>query len=163
MRTLASIFVVLALGRAAAADDGPRVATKLDASMAVGPLPADDVFDRLDAAVGATMWHRLHVGIGGAVGSGGQASFVGEAYGEVGLWLHASANVDLLIGWRLGRARLTIHDMPVTATMTASLFEVRVHLRPRVDLVVAPFTLTGYYSGLWAFLAGPSVGIAVPW
>ncbi len=105
-----------------------------------------------------TVRHRLHLGVGAGVGNGGEAGLLAEAFGEAGIWLHASARVDLLLGWRLSAARFSIYGMPVHAAMTSSLIELRYRARPNLDVVIQPFTLTGYYNGLWAIVAGPALG-----
>ena len=92
-----------------------------------------------------------------------EASYLAEGFGEVGLWLHASSKIELLLGWRLGAARFSIHSTPTDAVMVEALVELRLHLRPRLDLAIQPFALTGYRSGLWAIMAGPSIGVALPW
>ncbi|HEY3806828.1 MAG TPA: hypothetical protein VGL61_29695 [Kofleriaceae bacterium] len=163
MRRLAIPFVLASLGGIAAADDGSLVSTSLDASACVGPIPNDGTIERLDASAGATLWHRLHVGAGAGVGTGTTTTYLVEGFAEVGLWLHASKQIELLLGWRLGGARFSIHHAPTDAVMAQALIELRFHLRRRIDLTVQPFALTGYYGGLWAIMAGPSIGIAVPW
>ena len=159
-----SIAVVIACAvGTAAADDGPQLGTALVTSIAIGPIPASSAFEQLDATVGLTAWHRLHVAVAASIGTGGTADWLATAFGEVGLWLHASPRVDVLLGWRLGHSWFSIRDMPVDATMTATLVQVRLRLRPRVDLMLEPLRITGYYNGLWALIAGPAIGIAVPW
>ncbi|HEY1818011.1 MAG TPA: hypothetical protein VGG74_36965 [Kofleriaceae bacterium] len=163
MRRLAIAFVLASLGGVAAADDGSLMSTSLDASACVGPIPNDGTLERLDASAGATLWHRLHVGVGAGIGTGTTTTYLAEGFAEAGLWLHASSQIELLLGWRLGGARFSIHDAPTNAVMAEALLELRFHLGRRIDLTVQPFALTGYYGGLWAIMAGPSIGIAVPW
>jgi hypothetical protein len=156
-------LVLASLGGIAAADDGSLMSTSLDATACVGPIPNDGTIERLDASAGATVWHRLHVGVGAGIGTGTTTSYLVEGFGEAGLWLHASSQIELLLGWRLGGARFSIHGAPTDAVMAEALVELRIHVRRRVDLAVQPFALTGYYGGLWAIMAGPSIGVAVPW
>ena len=156
-------LVLAGLVGTASADDGPTLSTALTGSVALGPVPDTGGYERLDLAVGITARHRLHLGAGVGLGNGGQAGLLAEAFGEAGVWLHASARVDLLLGWRLGAARFSIYGMPVHAAMTSSLIELRYRARANLDVVIQPFTLTGYYNGLWAIVAGPALGVAVPW
>ena len=156
-------MIVIVLASPAFADDGALVTTTVAASGSVGPIPDDGTVERLDATAGMTLWNRLHVGVGAGIGTSTEASYLAEGFGEVGLWLHASPHIELLIGWRLGGAHFSIHDMPTNAVMAEVLVELRLHVRPRLDLAIQPFAITGYRSGLWAIMAGPSIGVAVPW
>ena len=79
-----------------------------------------------------------------------------EGFAEAGLWLHASPQIELLLGWRLGGARFSIHNAPTDAVMAEALVELRFHLARRIESCRQPFALTGYYGGLGAIMAGPS-------
>src|SRR5271169_4229318 len=96
----------------AAADDGSTIGVTATGALAVGPVPDATAVGRGEAQL-AKQWGRLHVGVGGGLGTGGNAQRIWTAYAELGLWLHASARVDLMLGWRLGQTWLTIFDSTV--------------------------------------------------
>jgi hypothetical protein len=156
------IGLALSLVRTAAADDSLPLDLAATAGVFAGPIPSDSALERAQAIVGVTIWNRVHVGIGAGIGTGGNASWFAEGFGELGMWLHPSEKLDLLLAWRLGRAHFAIFDMPVNATMGTPVIELRYRLRPRLAIVVEPFETTGYYHGLWEIVIGPQLGVAVP-
>ena len=146
----------------AAADDHPY-ALGAELGFRLTLLGGDDILPRL-ALSGARRWDdRWQTGVRLAyeLGSGmpGDVS-IAEVSGEVGMWLHLSPRLDLLLGWRAGYASLSLGDIGVRALVIENATELSYHWRPRLEIRFAPAVVTGYRSGLWQVTFGSEVGLA---
>ena len=160
MRSISVCVLAAALATPAFADDGPTASLSVAASQRLGPVPEELSFERVDTAIGKTWWHRLHLGVDAAVGTGGNASSFEQVMLDAGLWLHASERIDVLSAWRVGYAHFSIFDMPVGAKVIEAVpAEFRVRIRDSLDVRFAPVVATNYFAGVWSLFAGPELGL----
>lgn len=108
---------------------------------------------------GGWRWNdRWHTGarIGVDVGTG---SRIYEAGGELGIVLHASREIDVLLGWRVGYAHFRFNNVSVDALAVAPLAEIFFLASACIQIRIAPFGMTAYNAGLWELMIGPEVGV----
>lgn len=86
-----------------------------------------------------------------------------EPSGELGLWLHASTAISVLIGWRIGYANFRFEDVIVHAFAAEPIAQIVYPLGARYELHFTPITVQAYLSGVWQFTLGTEVGLAWRW
>jgi hypothetical protein len=152
------VAVVLA-SRVAQAEPGP-FAVGVTAGMELAPFATNDVLDRTSLE-GSWRWRdRWEVGARLAYAIGPRGMSVAEGVGELGIWLSLSSRIDLLLGWRAGRADFNFGFVYVHAFTFEPVAELAVRLSHQLELRITPSTLDLYRSGVWQLAFGPEVGIA---
>jgi len=101
-------------------------------------------------------WHagvRLELEVGSRV-------FVYEQVAEVGVWLHPSHHLDLLLAWRVGHAYFDFPFANVHALVLAPVVALDYRISRALAIRMVPFAINAYYSGLWQGIVSPEVGVA---
>lgn len=113
--------------------------------------------------VGRQFWNRLDLELNTQLMIG--RDLVGlEGNARLGVLLHVSPRWDVNIFWRLGFAAFRI-VLPIDTIWTMSLamavgVELRVTLRPRLELRFTPLAAAGFWNQVWGFTVEPAVGVA---
>jgi len=153
------VLVVAAAVVPRLASASPPHAIEAVAGGRVSLISHDEIVGRV-AVTGSMRWNdRWHAGLRFSVDAN-QHTQIYEPSGEVGIWLHASKTIDVLLGWRLGYANFRFDDVVVHAFAAEHIADIVVRMGARTELHVAPFTVQTYYSGLWQLTVGTEVGLA---
>lgn len=108
---------------------------------------------------GAGRWNeRWHTGLRISFDLGGDSQIY-EAVGELGIVLHASRELDVLLGWRAGYGRFHFNDISIDTYAIGPMAEIFYFASERVQIRFAPFGATAYNGGLWELMIGPEVGV----
>lgn len=159
----AAALAVAAAAHVAAADPAPPYAVGVELGARLTILAGDDVLERAVISGARTWDDRWEVGVRATydVGTGENGDIrIPAIEGEVGMWLHPSPQIDVLLGWRAGYASLRLGAVDVRAAVVETAMEMAYHWRPRLELRIAPALVTGYRSGLWQITIGPELGVA---
>lgn len=89
----------------------------------------------------------------------GGASQIYEAGAELGIMLHASRELDVLLGWRAGVARFSYTNVSVDTLAIGPMAEIFYLASECIQIRIAPLGVTAYSSGLWELIVGPEVGV----
>lgn len=122
-------------------------------------IEGDDVLGRVAITASRRWQNRWHTAVGIEIDQGAGLTFEQFA-GEVGIWLHASNRIDMLLGWRTGYASMDFVFARINALELEPVAELAYHLTPKVDLRFAPAAVSIYRSGMWQVVAGPELGLA---
>jgi hypothetical protein len=120
-------------------------------------------YGKVAAFVGRRFWDRLDLELDVTVDFGRDLVGV-EAALRIGVLLHVSRRLDVLIAWRTGYAGLRA-ELPAKAIWVDMIHlsvgvELRFLLLPQLDLRVAPIVAAGYWQELWGFTLEPAVSLA---
>jgi hypothetical protein len=118
---------------------------------------------RVGLSAGRSLWDRFEVEL--TLHFDGATDLAGhEEALRLGVLLHFGRRWVLMLGWRVGHARLH-KELPTGSlwvdSLVASLVgELRLALTPAWWLRLAPLAATGYWNEIWGFTLEPTAGLA---
>lgn len=146
--------------RAAVESAGPWA---FGGSAAVGIGFFFSTYGKLLFFVGRRFWDRLDLEVNAHMMFGRDLLGL-EGNARIGVLLHLSPRWDVDLFWRVGFAgfRIVLPLEPLWAMSLAMAVgvELRVMLRPRLELRFSPFTAAGFWNQIWGFTMEPALGIA---
>lgn len=109
-------------------------------------------------------WDRLHLGGRVTVGRGLIATVTREMV-ELGVVLHPSQRLDVLLAWRVGHAyhRVMFPSgtmIPVHAAVLEPVLELAFRIGAATELRVVPFSIAAHNTGMWLYVFGAELAVA---
>ncbi|MFN0250934.1 MAG: hypothetical protein ACKV2T_28935 [Kofleriaceae bacterium] len=89
----------------------------------------------------------------------GADSQIYEGGGELGIVLHTSREIDVLLGWRVGYAHFRFNGVSIGALAISPVADIFYLASDCIQIRISPLSATAHHAGLWKLMVGPEVGV----